>query len=71
MLRHVSIQNEKRDRAQEFKRSQDREFMDNIDSKLLSISSKLQSAKNNHDELLAEKRAETSKENTHLIQKVQ
>lgn len=45
--------------------------MENIDTKLLSISSKLQTAKNNHDDIMAERRAETSKENNNLIQKVQ
>ena len=70
-MKHMSIQEEKRNRAQEWKRSQDRDFMENIDNKLLSISTKLQTAKNNHDEIMAERRAESSKENLNLIQKVQ
>lgn len=45
--------------------------MENIDTKLLSISSKLKTAKNNHDEIIAERRAEKSMENVSFIQRVQ
>jgi hypothetical protein len=44
--------------------------MENIDTKLLSISSKLKTAKNNHDEIIAERRAEKSMENVSFIQRV-